>query len=844
VAEGASPVATAGDDEQPADISGDTPEVTVYFDASASYDPDGKIVQYDWDFDADGIFDHTSHSTPYAEQTFHYNGDYSVVLKVTDNGRYAQSGFGTGLVKVRNAKAEPKPLAANISAFPPFGPAALTVNLAAAVTGGAPPYKYTWTFSDGSESALPNPFTTYPEPSSHNIKFSVTDVAGDSLSGSLLVDVQDRESPATPQPRMELDVSPSSERGNAPLTAKFQLQVSRATEPVTYRVTFGDETPGLPETVTGDTFLTHYYGMSGFYLVKVIATDADLRTASTFATVHVQSPDIERDFTLSMPGTGSDPFSFGHGMHIGFDYTLASPRTVRFSPEDPPADEKALAFQWDFGDGTYSTEAKPEHTYAKDGVYEVRLTGNDGLQRFRHRVWLPVSADDPAVAIQRPAYIEGPAPLAVDLDAIVTRGEQPFRYDWIIGTARRSDAKVSHVFQTPGDYEIRLDVYDKWHEVMHAPPIEVRVRPGPVSYNLSLAVIEPLAGSTRATVMETNGANPLPLSSPHVEGAATLVDLSSDGQRLAIAGKETLIVKLVRNGDPVLAFLPAAGEISAVRALDTDAALCTVESAGGRETYLLRPETSPVLVGGGLLLSASAMGNTVVLGPEPDFGATRARLFHLDSAAGQVSQGEELPELSEAQLTADGRELFFINSEQRLVKRVLATGTDDYLGKGEDRKTGLAVSADGTAVAFISSVGDEQDIIYGRYTQEGEFRLASVTDMTGFFSEQLRLSAGGDMLFGYGSRTELYALLDEARGTTVADDEAVAEGEELAAEDGDKAVALEEQHEARPPARRERFGIISMDLSGSPDRWKITTVGAKWITEASAVFDASGPFER
>jgi len=845
VAEGAA-LALADDEEAAAD---ETPRTTIYFDASASHDPDGKVVQYDWDFDADGIFDYTSHASPYAKYDFRYNGDYSVVLKVTDNGRYAQSGFGTGLVKVRNAAVEPRPLAANISCFPPFGPAPLTVHLAATVTGGVPPYAYTWTFSDGSESDLPNPFTTYPEPGEHILSFEVTDVEGGKLSGGLLVESLVADRPVKPQPRMQLDISPYAERGYAPLTAKFQLSVDRATAPVTYRVTYGDEDAGEPETTTTDNYLTHYYGNSGFYLMEVTATDADLRTATTFATVHVLSPDIERDFTVSAAGLGGDPYSFGHEMHIVPEYTAASPRTVRFKPEDTPRLEGELTYHWDFGDGTFATESKPAHTYASDGVFEVRLTASDGLQRWRHRIWLPVSTKDPAAAIQRPSYVEGPAPLRLDLDAIVTRGEQPFRYDWFIGDARRSDASTYYVFPTAGEYEIRLDVYDKWNEPIHAPPVEVRVRPSPDDYRAPLAVIEPLAGSTRATVMDFAGAEPLPLSSPHVEGAVRLVDLSADGQRLAIAGEEGLLVKRVSNGDPIVSLLPAAGEIVAARALSADAAYCTLESAGGLATYLLRPGQDPALIGGGMLLSCNGRGTQVVLGPEPAYGETTARLLSVDVISGYAEDPVELPRLSEAALTADGGALYFIDSEMRLVRRTLPDGEDEYYSRGEDTKRGLTVSADGSAVAFVAELGGELDVIFGTWVDEanarapmgeGTFRLASVTGLTGFVSEHLRLSRDGRYLLGYGSRTRLQAMLDAEREQTVAEDEAAAlepEAEEPAVEE-----EAEPEYEPRPPARRERFGVIRLDLGRAPDSWRISTVDARFIAEGGAIFDVAGPF--
>ncbi len=54
----------------------------VTFDASSSTDPDGEIVSYEWDFDADGIADESGLASTW---TFTTPGDYSVSLTVTDD---------------------------------------------------------------------------------------------------------------------------------------------------------------------------------------------------------------------------------------------------------------------------------------------------------------------------------------------------------------------------------------------------------------------------------------------------------------------------------------------------------------------------------------------------------------------------------------------------------------------------------------------------------------------------------------------------------------------------------------------------------------------------------------
>lgn len=834
IAEGGPPAKAGGAAEEQKPPAKPPVEGMIYFDASKSADPDGTVTQYDWDFDADGIFDYSSHSSPYAQYSFRRNGDYSVVLKVTDNGRYPQSGYGTDVVTVRNPKNAKGALAANIAAYPPSGSSPLEVHFAATVTGGTAPYVYRWTFSDGSQSSLADPHTTYPKPGQHTIRFTVTDIQGEKLDGSLSVQASAPDTLAPPQARIVLDVSPYNSQGLAPYTARFRLSCDRATPPVTYRVSYGDEAPGKDAIKTTTNSLEHVYTNAGFYLFKVIATDAQLQTASSFATVHAYSAETARDFTPSAKGVGGDPFSFGHDMHIGFDYTQASPRTVRFTAQQTPKPLDKLAYRWDFGDGNFSTEIKPSHTYARDGVYEVRLSANDAVQVWRHRVWLPVSAQAAAVAIQRPPYAEGPAPLRLNFDAIVSHGEEPLRYAWSFGGARRTDASTFYVFHFPGEYEVGLDVMDRNNDTVHSPQTMVRVLSGGADYRIPLAVVEPVAGSTRAEIIDYNAAYPLPVSSPQVEGPVQLVDLAPDGQRVTMAGAEGMIVKRVGDGQAVLAFLPAAGQAVAIRALNLDAAYCTVESAGEAVTYLIRPSKDPVRVGTGYLLDASGDGGVVLLKPSQRAQAELVSVVSVDVQAVHAGNAQPLAKAFEAQLTEDGRRVFYIGADERLVSRTLATSKEEFLSGGDDRKTGLALAADGSAAGFVSVLGDRKDIILGRYTDEGAFRLASVTDQTKLFSENVALTADGKYMLLYGSRENLLSLLKSARGKAVSDDDVAPEAET----EGEGAAKTPR----RPAEHRERFGVIRIDLSGSPDEWSITKVNPRFIVECAAMFDCAGPF--
>jgi YD repeat-containing protein len=61
------------------------PNQAATFNASASADPGGSIVKYEWDWDGDGTFDQTTTSSS-VTHTYTTEADYDVRLRVTDNG--------------------------------------------------------------------------------------------------------------------------------------------------------------------------------------------------------------------------------------------------------------------------------------------------------------------------------------------------------------------------------------------------------------------------------------------------------------------------------------------------------------------------------------------------------------------------------------------------------------------------------------------------------------------------------------------------------------------------------------------------------------------------------------
>ena len=75
---------------------------SITFDASGSYDPDGTIVSYEWDWNNDGVYDETTDSAIINHMwSVEFNG--TVSLKVTDDGA---TSIDTTTVKVTTPAAQ------------------------------------------------------------------------------------------------------------------------------------------------------------------------------------------------------------------------------------------------------------------------------------------------------------------------------------------------------------------------------------------------------------------------------------------------------------------------------------------------------------------------------------------------------------------------------------------------------------------------------------------------------------------------------------------------------------------------------------------------------------------
>jgi PKD repeat protein len=127
----------------------------------------------------------------------------------------------------------------------------------------------------------------------------------------------------------------------------------------------------------------------------------------------------------------------------------------------------ALTYNWNFGDGTASTNAYTSHTYATSGTYNARLTVSDGTNNTTSSALTitvnaaPVNQPPNAVASATPA--SGAAPLNVTFSSAGSTDPEgaSLSYNWDFGDGTTSSAaNPSHNYSAAGNYLVQLSVSD------------------------------------------------------------------------------------------------------------------------------------------------------------------------------------------------------------------------------------------------------------------------------------------------------------------------------------------------------------------------------------------------
>jgi parallel beta-helix repeat protein len=322
---------------------------------------------------------------------------------------------------------EPKTPFANFWGSPRSGDVPLNVIFTDNTTGSTTAWN--WSFGDGTYSTQRNPEHTYHEAGNYTVKLTASNAAGnDTMTKVSYINVTALQKPIT-------DFWGSPRSGSAPLNVTFTDNTTGA--PAFWNWSFGD---GTYSTVKSPK---HTYSTAGNYTVMLTASN----TAGSNTKIKTNYINVEKALEKPVANFWGSPRSGNVHLNVTFtDITTGSP----------------TAWNWSFGDGTYSVQQNPKHTYSAAGNYTVKLTVSNkaGIGTITKNNYINVAAFKKPVASFWGYPRSGSAPLSVTFTDSSTGA--PTAWNWSFGDGTYSTVKSpKHTYSTAGNYTVKLTVSNK-----------------------------------------------------------------------------------------------------------------------------------------------------------------------------------------------------------------------------------------------------------------------------------------------------------------------------------------------------------------------------------------------
>ncbi|HTI11098.1 MAG TPA: PKD domain-containing protein [Puia sp.] len=218
----------------------------------------------------------------------------------------------------------------------------LTVSFTNTTTGASPAATYTWDLGNTKVSSLPNPGSTYINEQTYTITLTVQDGAQTSTASQVITVYK--------KPAVDFSVSPTE--GCLPLPVNFSSQSTAGDGTLTNY--FWDFADGATQQGAGMGQVTHTYTFAQSASVSLTVTNSYGCYNTRQKQAVVISPAVKAGFTADK---------------VTLCQTTDAVQFTNTSTGGAP-----LTYNWDFGDGTNSTDKAPSHIFSNKGVYTIKLS--------------------------------------------------------------------------------------------------------------------------------------------------------------------------------------------------------------------------------------------------------------------------------------------------------------------------------------------------------------------------------------------------------------------------------------------------------------------------------------
>ena len=391
---------------------------------------------YNWSFGDENFREGTNLSK--CTHSYDKAGRYLVNLTTIDDSSRIKSNIIEIVVNdPPHAKIEWSPLLPNIKDKISFSGKGSTDDL--------PLKTYIWSFGDGTNATGRDVSHIYEKGGSYLVSLRVID----EYNG---IDDTQKNIEVNSPPSAYFSFNPSS-----PTTediVRFDASLSSDPDPEgsikSYEWDFGDRKKGNGRTTD------HIYEREGNYTVKLTVTDDnELKDITPPTVIRVQNKNVRH------PPIAHINFAPGKDIttedDVIFDATWSS-----------DVDGGALAFDWDFNDGTRSNRSSFSHRFNETGEYIVNLTviDEDKLNSSASRRFQVTKAKDPVAFFTTTPTDIFEAGKEIVFNANTSQGESlSYRWDFGDNSSVKVGAIVNHTYLPKGYqaviYNVNLTVKDK-----------------------------------------------------------------------------------------------------------------------------------------------------------------------------------------------------------------------------------------------------------------------------------------------------------------------------------------------------------------------------------------------
>ncbi len=178
---------------------------------------------------------------------------------------------------------------------------------------------------------------------------------------------------------------------------------------------------------------------------------------------------VDTDGLYSVSNAVSEPAGTNSAPIADFSYSPMSPTTddtVEFTDLSTDSDGSIVSWDWDFGDGTTSTDQNPNHVFSSEATFTVTLTvtddfGDTGTLSQTITVTSGTTNQPPTADFTFTPSNPTPTDIVYFEDASVDNDGSIVSWDWDFGDGTTStDQNPTHQFNSEGTYTISLTVTD------------------------------------------------------------------------------------------------------------------------------------------------------------------------------------------------------------------------------------------------------------------------------------------------------------------------------------------------------------------------------------------------